>query len=68
MCNLPECKYIEICEDEWGDKYVSHYKYGTDNKTLELFATQFWEADKKIKKPKKNDLTILKSPPILYYG
>jgi hypothetical protein len=63
MCDYPLCKYIEICEDEWGDKYVGHYKYGVDNTTLELFFTQFWEAEKTIKKGKSRKI---KSSPILY--
>jgi|TARA_R110002126_G_scaffold136478_3_gene281036 hypothetical protein len=54
MCQNPLCRYIEICEDEWGDKYVSHYKYGADNKTLEVFFTQFWEAE------------LIKYKPIVY--
>lgn len=45
MCDKKECVYIEICEDEIGDKYVGHYKYGKNRKIYELFYKQYWRAE-----------------------
>lgn len=56
MCLNSECKYIAIAEDEFGDRYVGHYKYGKDNTTYELFWKQYFEASKSIKIPKYKTL------------
>jgi hypothetical protein len=68
MCDKKECVYIEICEDEVGDKYVGHYKYGKDKKTYELFFKQYWRAETNVKKNK----TLKKKPkqfqyPLVYH-
>ncbi len=46
MCLNPECKFIAIAEDNFGDRYVGHYKFGQYNKTYELFWKQYFEIPK----------------------
>ncbi len=53
MCLNPECVFITIGVDDFGDKYINHYTYNQTKTDLIVLFRQYIESQKTKKKQTK---------------
>ena len=55
MCLNKECVYVTIGLDEYGDRYITHYKYNETKTDLIVLFREFI-ISKKVNKPKNKTI------------
>jgi hypothetical protein len=54
MCFNPECVFITIGVDDFGDRYINHYRYNQTKTDLIVLFRQYIESQKTKKQTKQH--------------